>query len=233
MKLNNQVVTTQILFMFTPIWWRWTQFDSYVSGGWEKPTTRQSLCCISGFPTYTYSSQSSKSQDPVTWGGWNCGHHLWHYVGTLHWMMAAMNDMELIHSITRCWQRFTKNFIKFQILNVFVHFCSKTCRFFCFTDPISLVVPCFLPSDGCFHLTTRGVPGRGATLLQEGSQPHQARGPETWGKNGWDDFAGDHSMEPILRCIKHGFPYMGFAILGVSTVKYMVDLKDSPVIVHC
>ena len=62
-----------ICLIFTPIWWRWTQFDSYVSGGWEKPTTRQSLCCISGFPTYTYSSHSSKSQDPVTWGGWNCG----------------------------------------------------------------------------------------------------------------------------------------------------------------
>ena len=125
-------------------------------------------------------------------------------------MMAAMNDMELIHNITRCWQRFTKNFIEFQrhIIQLFICF-FKTCNFFVVSQ---IRCYCFLPSDGCFHLTTpwrSWRPGRGATLLQEGSQPHQARGPETWGKNGWDDFAGIITRWWQLKYFWNFHPYLG------------------------
>jgi len=72
-----------------------------------------------------------------------------------------------------------------------VHSFVQNLQFFCcFTDPyISLVVTASENRDGCFHLTTRGVPGRGATLLQEGSQPHQARGRKP-GENRWDELQG-------------------------------------------
>ena len=128
-------------------------------------------------------------------------HHLWHYVGTLHWMMAAMNDMELIHSITRCWQRFTKKLIEFQmhIIQLFIVF-SKLAGFLLFHRSYIPRCHCFLPSDGCFHITQpwrSWRPGRGATLLQEGSQPHQARGPETWGNNGWMILQGSIKWNPF------------------------------------
>ena len=38
--LPNWVVATQIFFLFTPSWGRWTQFDKYFSNGLVQPPTR-------------------------------------------------------------------------------------------------------------------------------------------------------------------------------------------------